>query len=173
MNFNNFGIEVNVYYNYASSLPGWYQGVRNKFKIARGPWISQLYSSLPIYFICQNIKHIAIPVGHLCFSGNIITNFRGFCIFFFGIAATFIQYPQLYFFQVFSSISCISSIVSCMHTVQSCVNSFYRTWILSGVSFNLRSFSHLYYRVYPFVPLITSKFISTLQVVQRVVYDHL
>lgn len=82
MNFNNFGIEVNVYYNYASSLPGWYQGVRNKFKIARGPWISQLYSSLPIYFICQNIKHIAIPVGHLCFSGDIITNFRGFCIFF-------------------------------------------------------------------------------------------
>lgn len=77
------------------------------------------------------------------------------------------------FFQFFSSISCISSIVSCMHTVQSCVNSVYRTWILSGVSFNLRSFSHLYYRVNPFVPLITSKFISKLQVVQSAVNDYL
>lgn len=34
-------------------------------------------------------------------------------------------------------------------------------------------FPHLYYRVNPFVPLITSKFISTLQVVQRVGYDNL
>lgn len=172
MNFNYFGIEVNVYYNYASSLTGWCQGVRNKFKIARGPWILQLYSSLPIDIICQNIKHIAIPVGHLCFSGDIITNFRGFCIFFRNCSYLHTVSSTL-FLHYFSSISCIRSIVSYMHTVQLGVNSFYRTSILSGVSFNLRSFSHLYYRVNPFVPLITSKFISTLQVVQRVVYDNL
>lgn len=131
-----------------------------------------IYSSLPIDIICQNIKHIATPVGHLCFSGDILTNFRGFCIFFRNCSYLHTVSSTL-FLHYFSSISCIRSIVSYMHAVQLGVNSFYRTSILSGVLFNLRSFSHLYYRVNPFVPLITSKFISTLQVVQRVVYDNL
>lgn len=135
-------MEVNVYYNYASSLTGWCHGVReNKSRLHWFWWF---------------LFHLLSPKGIMYFTTLLLFTDRDYLPkhkTYSNMPPEFLRWHKyqlqkvLYFFsetfnfsylhivsatlclQCLFSKSCINSIVSWMNTVLSCVNSFYCAWI--------------------------------------------